>query len=218
MRPVARPVALAFVLSLAVLIGLAGPLLLFNPPFVSWLQERHHVAEVGFNGQREVVARITAAYIGDLWTDGDFRASANGGDPFLGERERSHMGDVSRLVRLLGAITLIAWVTGLVSGWMLRRERHTAGRLMLVASAIVGGTGLLLAIVFAVSFDAAFLIFHALLFPPDTYLFAPGSPLLRLFPGSFWFDAALVAGGVIVLTASLVALGGWRLTRNGRAG
>ena len=217
MRPVARPAALAFAFSLAVLIGLAGPLLLFNPAFVSWLQERHDVAEVGFDGQREVVARITAAYIGDLWTDGDFRASANGGDPFLDERERSHMSDVSRLVRLLGAITLLAGLSGLLSGWMLRRERQRAGRLMFIASATVGAIGLLLAIVFAVSFDAAFLAFHALLFPPDTYLFVPGSPLLRLFPGSFWFEAALVAGGVIVLTASLVALGGWRLTRDSRA-
>lgn len=209
---------MAFALSLALLIGLAGPLLLFNPAFVTWLQDRHDVAEVGFDGRRDTVERLTAAYLGDLWTGGDFRAAANGGGPFLSERERSHMSDVSRLLRLLGALALLGGLTALVTGLMLRREGGRAGRMMLLAAATVGGIGLALAVVFAVAFDAAFLAFHALLFPPDTYLFAPGSPLIRLFPGSFWFDAALVAGSAIVLTAAIAALVGRRLARGRPAG
>lgn len=213
MRRASLAAAAAFAVSAAVLIGLAGPLLLINPAFVTWLQDRHAVADVGFDGRREVVERLTGAYLGDLWTNGDFRASADGEGPFLDEREQSHMRDVSRLVRLLGTATLLAALAAIATGWMLRREQPRVGHLMIVAAGIVGGVGLVLGIVFAVAFDAAFLAFHAVLFPPGSYLFAPGSPLIRLFPESFWFDAALIAGGAIVLSACLVALVGWRLAR-----
>ena len=55
--------------------------------------------------------------------------------------------------------------------------------------------------VFAVAFEPAFLAFHAIFFPPDSYLFAPGSNLITLFPEGFWFDASLAAGASIVLAA-----------------
>jgi hypothetical protein len=51
------------------------------------------------------------------------------------------------------------------------------------------------------------------LFPPGTFLFATGSDLITLFPEGFWFDAALAAGGAIILTALVVTAVGivrWR--------
>jgi uncharacterized membrane protein len=72
---------------------------------------------------------------------------------------------------------------------------------------------LVLAVVFAVAFDAAFLAFHQLFFPPGTYLFEPGSKLITLFPGGFWFDASLAAGAAIILTALVVTIAGLRRRR-----
>jgi uncharacterized membrane protein len=209
------PVAALLGLALAVVITLAGPLLLFNPWFTSALQARHGVAGALGTTQAEV-DRVTGEILVDLYVDGDFDARLEGGEPILDERERSHMGDVSALVRLLGTILLVAVVTAMACAMLLRGQAGSIGRAMLAASLSVGVAALVLAIVFAVAFEPAFLAFHAIVFPPGTYLFAPGSLLIVLFPTGFWFDASLVAGAAIVLTAVAIGLAGWRLVR--RAG
>jgi uncharacterized membrane protein len=84
---------------------------------------------------------------------------------------------------------------------------------MLVAAGVIGAVALGLAIVFAVAFDAAFLAFHEVFFPPGTYLFEPGSKLITLFPNGFWFDASLAAGAAIVVSAlvvTFIGLSRWR--------
>lgn len=85
---------------------------------------------------------------------------------------------------------------------------------MVSAAGAIGAVALVLAVVFAVAFDAAFLAFHQLFFPPGTYLFEPGSTLITLFPGGFWFDASLAAGGAIILTALVVTVVGIRRLRS----
>ena len=81
---------------------------------------------------------------------------------------------------------------------------------MLLAAGGIGAAALVLAIVFAVAFEPAFLAFHQLFFPPGTYLFEAGSDLIALFPEPFWFDAALSAGVVILLSAVVASVIGWR--------
>lgn len=123
------------------------------------------------------------------------------------------MSDVSRLVRLLAAILGVSVVVAVVTGYRLRREPRRQGEIMMMCAAALGATALVLAGFFALAFDTAFLLFHQLLFPAGTYLFATGSNLITLFPEPFWFDAALVAGASIVLGALLVAVIGflrWR--------
>ena len=199
-----------FGLSLAVIILLLGPLLLFNPLFTSALQVRHGVAAELGTTQAEV-ERVTSSYLADIYLDGDFGASLDGGGPLLDESERSHMTDVSRLVRLLTGILVVALVIGGVTATWLRHEPRRQGRIMLLTSGAIGAVAVILAIVFAVAFEPAFLAFHELFFPPGTYLFATGSELIVLFPEPFWFDAALLAGASIVLVAVLVSLiGFWR--------
>ena len=199
-------------MSLAVLVVLVGPLLLFNPWFTSALQQRHDVAAAFGTSQREV-DRVTGEILVDLYVDGPFDAAIEPGRPLLDAEERSHMHDVSVLVRVLAGIALLAAVLAVVSGAMLRGERRRMGRIMLVAGAIVGSVAILLAGTFAVAFDAAFLAFHELLFPPGTYLFAEGSNLITLFPEGFWFDAALAAGAAIIISAIVVSLVGLRRWR-----
>ena len=215
--------ALAFGLSVALVILLAGPLLLFNPILTGALQARHGVAaDLGVS--QADLDRATASLLVDLFTSGEFDTSFDEADPILDDRERSHMSDVSRLVRLLASLALVAAATVIASGLAMRREPQRLGRLLLWAAGSIGAAALALALVFAVAFEPAFLAFHAIFFPPGTYLFAPGSTLIRLFPEGFWFDATIVAGASIVLTAAVVSLLGWRLlaagldTRRGAGG
>jgi integral membrane protein (TIGR01906 family) len=206
------PVGLFFGLGLAVAITLAGPLLLFNPLFTSVLQARHEVP-AAFDTTPAEVDRVTGEILGDLFVGGSFDAAFAGDAPLLNDRERSHMGDVSRLVQLLAGITLVALLVAVVTGLRLRREPGRQGRIMVIAAGAIGLVALALALVFAVAFDAAFLAFHQVFFPPGTYLFEPGSRLITLFPGGFWFDASLSAGGAIILTALAVAVIGLRRWR-----
>jgi integral membrane protein (TIGR01906 family) len=206
------PVGLIFGLSLAVVVSLVGPLLLFNPLFTSALQVRHEVA-ADFGTTRAEVDRVTAEILVDLYADGSFDAAFEGGEPLLDERERSHMHDVAVLVRVLVAVALVAAVLAAVSGAWLRGERSRLGRLMLFVAGGIGVVAVVLALLFAVAFEPTFLAFHRVFFPPGTYLFEPGSELITLFPQGFWFDAALAAGGAIILSALLVGLVGLRLRR-----
>lgn len=209
------PIGLVFGLSLAVLITLVGPLLLFNPIVTSLLQQRHGVA-AAFDTSQAEIDRVTTEMLVDLATDGGFDAAFAGGQPLLDTRERSHMHDVAVLVRLLGGIAILAAILAAVTATWLRREPRRQGRIMLIVSGATGGVALALALAFAVAFDAAFLAFHELLFPPDSFLFAPGSNLITLFPEGFWFDASLAAGAAIVISALTVAVIGFWRWRAGR--
>ncbi len=212
-------VAFVYALAVAIVIALAGPLLLFNPWFVSFEQRRSEVVSpvVGFGvDPKRAVDEVTGRILLDLYTHGDFSVSLLGGPlgpvPVLTPMERSHMRDVSGLVRPL-AVLLVAAVVGVVVAGSRLRDRRRRGRLLLVAAGAVGAVAIVLAIIFAVAFEPAFLAFHTLFFPPGTYLFGPGSNLIKLFPERFWFESSLAAGATIIAAALLVALRGWRLTR-----
>ena len=200
--------------SLAAVILLAGPLLLFNPLFVSALQQRHEVA-AAFSVQQSEVDRVTTEILVDLVTDGDFDAAFAGEAALLDERERSHMHDVARLVRILGIVVLVSAVLAVLCARRMRGEPRRVGAVMLRTAAVIGAAALALALTFAIAFEPAFLAFHALFFPPDSYLFGPGSNLITLFPEGFWFDASLAAGASILISAALCAWAGYRLTRAG---
>jgi integral membrane protein (TIGR01906 family) len=202
------PAGLLLGVSLALLILLAGPLLLFNPAFTSLLQQRHDVA-ASFGVPQEDVDRVTGELLVDIWTDGPFDAGFDAQQPLLDERERSHMHDVAVFVRILGGIVLLAAVlAGVTLAW-LRREPRRQGRIMLLAAGGIGAVAVVIGLAFAVAFEPTFLLFHAIFFPPGTYLFPTGSDLIRLFPQGFWFDASLAAGGAVLLSALVVSVVGW---------
>lgn len=208
-------VGLLFGLALAVVITLAGPLLLFNPWFTSALQVRHEVA-AAFDTSRAEIDRVTGEILGDLYLNGGFDASLESGQPLLDERERSHMRDVSRLVQLLAGITVVAFVLAVITGAWLRHERRRQGGIMLIAAGMVGTVAVVLAGILAIAFEPAFLAFHAVFFPPGTYLFSEGSNLIVLFPQGFWFDASIAAGVSIVVTALIVTAIGFARWRGRR--
>lgn len=210
------PIALLLGLALVAIIGLLGPLALFNPSFTWILQDRHDVPEaIGTTPAQ--VQRLTASYLVDLYTDGAFDERLEGDDePFLDASERSHMRDVGALVRTLAVVLIGALAVAAICAWWMRREPGRIGRIMVVSAALVGGTALVLAIAFAVAFDAAFTAFHQLFFEPGTWQFSLGSNLIALFPEPFWFDAALVAGAAILIDAAIVSVVGlwlWRMAK-----
>jgi integral membrane protein (TIGR01906 family) len=218
-------VAAALGAGLGIVILLAGPLVLFNPAFTSLLQERHGVAEA-FGVPQEEVSRVTSEILVDLFTDGDFDSrffeNVENPDvpllpalrrPLLNEREQSHMHDVARVVRLLAISVVVAAIVAVLSAARMRGEPRRVGAVMMRTASVIGAAALALALTFAVAFEPAFLAFHAVFFPPGTFLFEPGSNLITLFPEGFWFDASLAAGATIVLSALIVALIGYRLWR-----
>jgi hypothetical protein len=195
--------------AVAAAILLTGPLLLFAPPLVSFMQSRHDVAQL-LDAEPAQVERATTAMLGDLLWDGDFTVSLDGQGPVLDESERSHMRDVGGVVRSLVIADLLLLGLAFGTGWALRGNRHARGRGMLIAAAAIGAAAIGLGAFFALAFDAAFAAFHAVFFDPGTWQFGPDSNLLRFFPEPFWFEIALVAGAVIALSAVLVALLGRR--------
>ena len=64
----------------------------------------------------------------------------------------------------------------------MRGEPRRVGAVMLRTAGVIGAAALALALTFAVAFEPAFLAFHAIFFPPGTFLFEPGSNLITLFP------------------------------------
>ena len=195
----------------ALVIALAGPLLLFDPWFVSFEQARNDVPARLATTQARVDA-VTGAMLGDLFIDAAFDERLDAG-PLLTQDERRHMRDVGSLVRSLAVLLAAAVVAMAITAWALRREPARIGRTLLVAGLATGTLALVIAAVFAVAFDQAFLAFHELFFPQGNFLFGPDSNLLRLFPEGFWFESSLAAGAAIIGSALLASVVGWRLGR-----
>ena len=64
---------------------------------------------------KEEVDRVTSEILVDLFTDGDFDAAFAGEPPLLNARERSHMHDVARLVRILAISVVVAAIVAVLS-------------------------------------------------------------------------------------------------------
>jgi len=203
-------VAAAFGVAATLAILLTGPLLLFNPWFVAFEQQRHGVADA-LGASPEAVTRVTSELIADLFRDGGFVAGLQDpAVPFLDASERSHMADVGRLVRALTALNLLAIVTT-VLGWSpLGAEPERRGRVLLAAAIGLGSAAVVVGLTFALAFPVAFAAFHALFFAPGSWIFGPDSHLIGLFPQPFWFEIALVAGAAVVASAALAGWLAWR--------
>ena len=145
------------------------------------------------------------------------------GKPFelFNQREVIHLRDVKGLIRLdywvlLGTLIYTLSYAGVSLFW--RRGRYWRQ----LARRIVGGSGITLALMLAtglgilLNFDQLFWQFHLLSFSNEFWQLDPTKDyLIMLFPGGFWYDAAIfcalatvgltvilggVAGGYLVFT------------------
>jgi integral membrane protein (TIGR01906 family) len=118
-------------------------------------------------------------------------------------REQEHMGDVKKVVNSVEALALILFIAFLV---LLPRadisKVFTRGFFLLLALALI---------LFVFPFDLVFERFHQLVFPADSWVFAPDSTLIQLYPFSF-FQAffqhilvhSMVFAAVLALFGSLL--------------
>lgn len=133
------------------------------------------------------------------------------------EAERSHLADVKDVFRGVG---IAWWASGLLLGSLIvlaRRRGYLA--LMLRDAALYAGIAVLaVAVIAAIAFVPAFLLFHQVFFPQGNYLFGPDSDLLRVYPEHYWYGVTLrVFGGFCVTSLVLAgALTLWLRRSRGR--
>jgi integral membrane protein (TIGR01906 family) len=210
--PAPRRVGWLFALWVGVLTLLTGPLLLINPLFIGWLQDRHDVADRLRISQDEL-DRINGEIVWDIFSGGDFDVTFDDGEPVLDADERSHMDDVSRLVRILVILDLVAMAFAAWGGRLLRTEQDRLGRMLVVGAGGVGVAMVAIGLFAVVAWDSAFTLFHELLFPPGTWSFPPDSTMILLYPPEFWFNAAMIAAALVLATAATLSIAGWRRMR-----
>ena len=214
------------------LFSLCLPILLLTAS-IGWVVNSHWLYNYGFEkyevsqttGLTEVELEKAASGLISYFKWGDEYISLSvikDGEPFelFNQREVIHLRDVKGLIRLgywvlLGTLIYILGYAGVSLFWRRRDWRR-------LAWGMVSGSGITLALMLALGlgalldFDQLFYQFHLLSFSNDFWQLDPARDyLIMLFPGGFWYDAALfcalatvglavilggVAGGYLIFT------------------
>jgi len=125
---------------------------------------------------------------------------------FFDAREIGHMEDVRRV--FAGLAVVIALSVAILALAVIRTRGTGARRAAVwraVARGALGLAGFMVAvgILSIVAFDAAFQLFHELLFPAGSFSFDPRTErLVQLFPDRFWSETSL-ALGILALVLSI---------------
>ena len=149
------------------------------------------------------------------------------GKPFepFNQREVIHLRDVKGLIRLdywvlLGTLIYTLSYAGVSLFWQRRRYWRR------LAWGVVGGGGITLALMLAIglgilfNFDQLFLQFHLFSFANELWQLDPTKDyLIMLFPGEFWYDAAILCASITAGLAIILGgvAGGWLLVSRRRA-
>ncbi len=190
--------------------------------------EKYNVSQT--TGIAEVELEKAAAGLISYFNWGDEHISLTvikDGEPFelFNQREVAHLRDVKGLIWLdywvlLGTLIYALAYAGVSLFW------HRGRYWRQLARRIVAGSGITLALMLAIglgilsNFDQLFWQFHLLSFSNEFWQLDPTKDyLIMLFPGGFWYDAAIfcalataglaiilggVAGGYLLLTRSRV--------------
>jgi integral membrane protein (TIGR01906 family) len=207
-----RPTSILIAIATAIVIVAVGVLPFLTPAWLSFAQGRADAAAwTGYTAPD--LRTATDALVHDLVIGPPAFDVVVAGAPVLTEAERSHLRDVRGVFGGLAVLTLAALVV-LAIAFVRWRSRPSTWR------AVRGGSfGLIAAVavlgaVAALAFDAAFELFHRLLFTGN-YSFDPRTDrLVQLFPDQLWFETTIAVGIVIVVLALLV---GWWAGRRATA-
>ena len=132
--------------------------------------------------------------------------------PFYNEREIGHMLDVKHLtdaIRLVWGISAALVIGGLLLLLIQVEQRRRAATALLYGGLATTALLLVIALFILLFWDTFFVLFHELLFPPDTWSFNYSDSLIRLFPEMFWFDLGVIVSASALGSGLLVALIGW---------
>ncbi|MBA7469459.1 hypothetical protein ES707_04730 [subsurface metagenome] len=193
----------------------------------SWLYkygfEKYNVSQTTGLAQPELEKASTGLI--SYFNSGDEHISLTvmkDGKPFelFNQREVAHLRDVKGLIRLdywvlLGTLIYVLSYAGVSLFWRRRYWRR-------LAWGVISGGGITLALMLAMglgtllNFDQLFLQFHLFSFTNELWQLDPARDyLIMLFPGGFWYDAAIfcalataglaiilggVAGGYLIFT------------------
>jgi len=125
------------------------------------------------------------------------------------ERELVHLQDVRDLIQrdywvqrgvaLLMIVCVLVLLFGLKSGW------RVPVRGLFWGSVITLGLMIVLAVWATFGFERFFILFHLISFSNQFWMLDPAHDyLIRLFPEGFFFDAAMLGYGVIILEALFI--------------
>jgi len=127
------------------------------------------------------------------------------GQPFelFSQREVAHLRDVKQLVRLDYRLLLgTAIYVGAYAGaclWRRKKSRHRLARAVIIGGSIALGMIIVLGVGSTIQgFDQLFTQFHFLAFTNELWMLDPTKDyLMMLFPEGFWYDAAMLFGGIV---------------------
>jgi integral membrane protein (TIGR01906 family) len=122
-------------------------------------------------------------------------------------RELKHMQDVQNVYQVGWRVWQIVLTVVVICGLMLvlRKENRPA-----FASAVRWGGALTVGLVVVIGLTAIvawqgwFVFFHQLFFTAGSWTFDFSNTLIRLFPGRFWYDAALTISSLSVIAGFLI--------------
>jgi integral membrane protein (TIGR01906 family) len=205
--------AIVAIATILALVGIAI-LVFLNPAWIGLEQGRANAA--GWTGwSRAQVTEVTNEVLHDLIVGPPDFAMTVDGAPVFDAREQAHMRDTRRVFGGFGFAVLAALVVLVVA--RLRSGGNVwFWRSVAAGAAVLGVAVVSLGIVFAVSFDTAFEVFHRLFFPAGSYDFDPATArLVQLFPEAFWYETSIAFGIVIVVASAAVAWYALRRVRRG---
>ncbi|WP_018134910.1 TIGR01906 family membrane protein [Acaricomes phytoseiuli] len=145
-------------------------------------------------------------YLGDL--------VGPNGQPLFAASEVSHMADV-KLVYGLSMLVAFVLLAVLVIGvtYLLRRNPGGVRRALFAGSMAILVIMIVLAVLALTGWERFFTGFHQIFFTDGTWVFAVSDTLIRLFPGPFWTDSAIVIAALVLIVASLVFAFTWPTKR-----
>ena len=200
------------------------PILLLTAS-IGWGVNSHWLYEYGFEkynvsqstGLAEVELEKAATGLISYFNSGEANISLTvikDGKPFelFNQREVAHLRDVKGLIRLdywilLGTLIYTLSYAGVSLFWRRRRYWRRLGWGMVSGSGITLALMLVIGLGILLNFDQLFWQFHLLSFSNEFWQLDPTRDyLIMLFPGGFWYDAAIFCA---LATAGLaIILGG----------
>lgn len=130
---------------------------------------------------------------------------AGNGVPVFNDAEIAHMADVKGLIQLLILVAVIGLIGAVFAGLYLSRTHGPGLRIGMRWGAILTlASVLILGILALIGWESFFRGFHQLFFSAGTWEFYIDDSLIRLFPQTFWMDAGIAAGLIILLISGLL--------------
>ena len=215
----AGALAVLFILAVPSFLLTSNLRLAFNGLWLySYGFERYEISQA--TGIPDPELRRVAAELIDYWSsDAEFIETTVSGRDLYNQREVIHLRDVKGLVQGVfriqetAALFLLAYVIG---GVALARGtfRKALARRLLLGGVLTLGALALTGIALALAFRWLFYLFHVISFDNDFWQLDPRTDyLVAMFPEGFWFIATMLAVGLTVVEAAMLAVGGWLALR-----